>query len=176
MILKSNRFTAFLHVVVFHAVPLAVTLFLIIFNANERFYGPDGSQVSYLQFAAKVHEILMQMSIICILISYLQYLLTNRSPVPLGSLFFAHNAANAGYLFSPEFWATLTSSGFPTMMKLMFVVFVPLSILLASVVGPSSAIAMLPTFVNYTLPGYPDFALNVEAADLCPSKLSEGQC
>lgn len=56
-------------------------------------------------------------------------------------------------------------------MKMGFVVFVPASILLASAVGPASAIAMLPRLANFTIPDY-QLALDHTYNDVFPTVLN----
>jgi hypothetical protein len=57
-------------------------------------------------------------------------------------------------------------------LKMGFAVFVPASILLASAVGPASAIAMLPRLANFTLPDY-QLALDHTYNDVFPTVLNE---
>jgi hypothetical protein len=69
--------------------------------------------------------------------------------------------------------ASITTPTFQGPLKIGFVFFVPFSILLASSVGPSSAIAMLPRMVNTTTP---DFFMSFLASvdDLYPMSYSKG--
>jgi hypothetical protein len=59
----QNRARAFWHFLLFHAVPLAGAYALVVLNFQGRYWGTSGSYISFLQFVAKVHEILMQASI-----------------------------------------------------------------------------------------------------------------
>ncbi|KAK2749313.1 hypothetical protein FQN55_003639 [Onygenales sp. PD_40] len=151
--LRENRAAAVWYFLQFHAIPIAVALAFTIINIQSRYVGPDGSWANLLQFPAKVHELLMQVSISTSMVAYLQYLLTQRrSGVPFGSIFSAYNVTRLGYLLSPEFRASVTARHFDTLLKIGFVLFVPFSILLAAAVGPASAIAMTPRLVNFTVP------------------------
>ena len=150
--LSRNRARAFGHFLLFHAIPLGGAMALIILNIKARFYGSDGRWVAALQFVAKGHEMLMQFSIVTVMTAYLQYLLVHRKSVPFGALFSAYQVTQMSYLWSPEFRAAVTASGFAGSLKLQFILLVPFSMLLAAGVGPSSAIAMQPRRVNFTVP------------------------
>ncbi|EAS34724.3 uncharacterized protein CIMG_00078 [Coccidioides immitis RS] len=173
VVLARSRPKALWHFLLFHAVPLGVALFLIVFNIKTYFYGTDGSTVNLLQFAAKAHEVLMQASILTVMIAYIQYLLTNKFAIPFGAIFSVYHIGNIAYLMSPEFFASLTTPWLSVAMKIVFLLFIPFSIALASAVGPSSAIAMLPRFGNYTLPDYTDLALNLTSAELYPDVIDK---
>ncbi|KMO99895.1 hypothetical protein CIRG_00038 [Coccidioides immitis RMSCC 2394] len=173
VVLARRRPKALWHFLLFHAVPLGVALFLIVFNIKTYFYGTDGSTVNLLQFAAKAHEVLMQASILTVMIAYIQYLLTNKFAIPFGAIFSVYHIGNIAYLMSPEFFASLTTPWLSVAMKIVFLLFIPFSIALASAVGPSSAIAMLPRFGNYTLPDYTDLALNLTSAELYPDVIDK---
>ncbi len=113
-----------------------------------------------MQYVAKVHEMLMQVSLVTVLVAFLQYLLVHQAFVPLGAVFSAYQVTSLSYLWSPEFFATLSTSEFTGSVYIVFAVFVPFTILLAAAVGPSSAIAMQPRQVNFTMP---DFQVSVNA-------------
>ena len=168
--LGRNRARALGHFLLFHAIPLGGAMALIIVNIKTRFYGSDGKWIAALQFVAKAHELLMQFSVVTVMIAYLQYLLVHSKSVPFGALFSAYQVTQMSYLWSSEFRAAATASGFAGPMKFLFVLFVPFSILLAAGVGPSSAIAMQPRLVNFTVPDW-RLALNVTPDILFPNTL-----
>ncbi|KAF7182459.1 hypothetical protein CNMCM7691_002029 [Aspergillus felis] len=169
ILVRRNRSTAVRYFLQFHMIPLAAAIALIILNIQTRFLGTDSQWFSLLQFIAKFHEILMQISIATALCAYQQYLLTQpTSGVPFGAIFSAYHTTQVAYLWSPEFRASLTAPGFPLLLKMGFVVFVPASILLASAVGPASAIAMLPRHVNFSIPDY-QLALDHAYSDVFPT-------
>ncbi|KAF4224527.1 hypothetical protein CNMCM8980_007521 [Aspergillus fumigatiaffinis] len=169
ILVRRNRPTAVRYFLQFHMIPLAAAIALIILNIQTRFLGADSQWFSLLQFIAKFHEILMQISIATALCAYQQYLLTQpTSGVPFGAIFSAYHTTQVGYLWSPEFRASLTTPGFPLLLKMGFVIFVPASILLAAAVGPASAIAMLPRYVNFSIPDY-QLALDHAYSDVFPT-------
>ena len=166
--LSRNGERAFGHFLLFHAAPIGVALALIVLNTKTHFLGTNGKWLGALQFAAKAHEMLMQFSIITVMTAYLQRLLVHKRPVPFGAIFSAYQVTQMSYLWSPEFRAAVTTSGFDGKMKIGFVLFVPLSILMAAGVGPSSAIAMQARAINFTLPES-TYALNVTNEALYPT-------
>ncbi len=168
--LSRNRARAFGHFLLFHAIPLGGAIALMILNIKARFYGSDGRWIAALQFVAKAHEMLMQFSIVTVMTAYLQYLLVHRKSVPFGALFSAYQVTQMSYLWSSEFRAPVTASGFAGSLKFLFILFVPFSMLLAAGVGPSSAIAMQPRRVNFTVPSS-RLALNVPRGVLFPDAL-----
>jgi hypothetical protein len=100
IVLNRSRETAFGHFLLFHAVPLAAAMALIVINIKTRFYGVDGNWISALQFAAKAHELLMQISTGMAIVAYRQYLLTHNRAVPFGAIFSAYNITQMSYLWS----------------------------------------------------------------------------
>lgn len=172
VVVGRSRSTAFRYFIQFHLLPVTATIILIVLNIKTRFLSAQSQWSNLLQFAAKFHEILMQVSITATMIGYQQYLLTqSKSAVPFGAIFSAYYTTQIGYLWSKEFWATLTAQ-FSLLLKTSFVFFVPASILLAAAVGPASAIAMLPRFVNYTQPDYL-IGLNLTYGDIFPMELTQ---
>ncbi|EED22198.1 hypothetical protein TSTA_094440 [Talaromyces stipitatus ATCC 10500] len=153
-------------------IPVGVAVALIVLNVQSRFLGSNSEWSNLFQFIAKLHEILMQISIATAMLGYQQYLLTrSNSALPFGAIFSAYNATQVGYLWSAEFRASLTAQ-FPLLLKTGFLFFVPASILLASAVGPASAIAMLPRLVNFTIPDN-QIGLDHTYSDLFPTAFNQ---
>ncbi|KAL3707433.1 hypothetical protein TMatcc_005412 [Talaromyces marneffei ATCC 18224] len=172
-VIGRDRSTAIRYFLQFHIIPLAVAATLIVINIQSRFLGIDTQWTNLLQFIAKLHEILMQISITTAMIGYQQYLLTqSNSAVPFGAIFSAYHATQVGYLWSSEFRASVTTPRFPMLLKTGFVLFVAGSILLASGVGPASAIAMLPRLVSYRIANY-RLGLDHAYGDVFPMALTQ---
>ncbi|KAL1988865.1 hypothetical protein VTN96DRAFT_6854 [Rasamsonia emersonii] len=155
----------FLDFFLLHSIPIGVAIALIVININGNYYTYNATWIPTLQFVAKVHELLMQVSIVTVAVAY-----TGRRPLPFGAIFFAYQVTQMSYLWSPEFRAAVTASGWPAFVKVPFLLFVAFSTLLAAAVGLSSAIAMQPRPVNFTLPDY-GVALNVTSDILYPTVL-----
>ncbi|EGE02541.1 hypothetical protein TEQG_01575 [Trichophyton equinum CBS 127.97] len=171
VVLGRSRTRAVQHFLLFHIIPISGALGLIVLNVTTKFYTGDPAWIPLLQFVAKVHESLIVLSIVVAMLTYLQYLLIHRRAVPFGSIFFAHQMAHMVYLVSPEFWATLTAPEFSLLMKVVFAIAVIFSVLLASVVGPSSAIAMQPRMTNYSPPDWSGFGVDASSDYLFPNVL-----
>jgi hypothetical protein len=110
----------------------------------------------------------MQASIGVVILAYLQYLLIHKLNIPFGAVFSYYQISQLNYVWSSEFYATLTTPNFQGFLRTSFVLFIPFSILLATGVGPSSAIAMQPRLVNFTLPDQRVY-LNLTFEDLYPT-------
>jgi hypothetical protein len=72
--------------------------------------------------------------------------------VPFGAIYSAYNTTQTSYLWSREFWGAVTAPSFRGLRKFVSILFVPFSILLTAMVGPSSAIAMQPALGNFSVP------------------------
>lgn len=110
----------------------------------------------------------MQISLVTVSVALLQYLLVFENFVPFGAVFSAYQVTSLYYLWSSEFFAALTTSEFSGATFVAFAFFVPFTILLAAAVGPSSAIAMQPRQVNFTLPSY-QVSINASSEELFPA-------
>ena len=156
-----------------HLVPLAVAISLIVLNVNTQYYGLSNSWVSVLQFAAKAHEMLMQASITFAVLAYVRRALVSPGGVPFGSMFAGLQCTQISYLWSPEFWASATTTYFQGRRRLTLLTFVPFSVVLAVAVGPSSAIAMIPRPMWFPA-GRTQLWLSVPAVAIYPSRIKAG--
>lgn len=155
----------------FHFIPFNVALALVALSLRIAFAsGEDGSWSNMLQFALKAYELLMQISIGTV-VAYVEYLATQQAALLFGTIFAAYSTMRLDYLWSDEFTASLTSPGFLLSLKVAFAAFMPTSILLAAGVGPASAIAMLPRYVNFTMPTY-FTVFEQNYTELFPTKLT----
>lgn len=114
---------------------------------------PTTNVLNALQFAAKIHETMMIASLVTILLHHIRYRLLspdNRG-LPLGLITSPFRLLDITYLCSGEFWATLRNlrslrtSGFITIVLHLFL------FVLAAVLGPASAISMLPRLGEWQL-------------------------
>lgn len=138
--LHRNRKAAFLRLTV-HVVPVLAALTLIIVNAVV-IRMDKTSWYNTFQFVAKVHEIAMQASIAAIVMSYVRFTLLNSAP--FSSIFAGIQTANLSYLWSLEFLGSITAAWMSLAARALFVLVILVCFLLASTVGPSSAILMMP--------------------------------
>lgn len=92
----KDRRIALLHFVL-HIPPLAAAIALLALNGNRYFVGTSFSRSTALQFAAKLHEVLMQTSIAEILFSTVRSQVT-RGYIPLGVMLAPVYASQLHYL------------------------------------------------------------------------------
>lgn len=139
-----GRLMVLLHVLV-HLAPLGASTALVALNVRNYFIGPAFTTSSALQFVAKIHEHAMQISIAEILFTIIRHELVNGF-VPLGMLMAPLQHTQVNYLWSMEFWSTLTSyqAHHGWLRRLIYLALIPVLIALSALVGPSSAISMIP--------------------------------
>jgi hypothetical protein len=142
--LYQDRIVALIHTLP-HLVPLGGAILLLVLQWTEHLVGFALSEntSTTLQFVAKFHELLMQASITKALLCLVRTESVNRF-VPLGALSGAMQATQLSYLCSLDFLSIFKSSVIKRWRKIMFAVAIPIFILLISLVGPSSAILMIP--------------------------------
>lgn len=126
-----------------HLIPFVACTTLIILNLKTYYVGKDISTTS-LQFLAKLLELLTQASISNMALVYLRWLYLGRRPVPFGTLFAGLQITSLNYLWSLEFLGSASSNYFSGKRKFVFVVFIDCNLLLATAVGPSIAVCLIP--------------------------------
>ncbi|RBR14462.1 uncharacterized protein FIESC28_07698 [Fusarium coffeatum] len=135
------------HLALVHFPPVAITLAVLsLYIANLRWSNPTNNALNALQFAAKIHEALIIVSIGDILLGRINHHLLNKgdslplgylpSPLLLNSPFL--------YLISPELWAPILSSRGQHRTRKATGVMILLSALLCIAASPLSAITMIP--------------------------------
>ena len=166
--LHKNRVFALLRGLI-HAVPVAGALFLVTINLYQYYAGSFIKPLALYQFLAKVHEILIQGSLAAIVFSYIRHEMVLGQGVPLGALFSGLQLSQASYLWSSEFWGSLRSKSLSLGKRCSLIAVIVSAIALAAVVGPSSAILLVPRLA-YWPGGSTDIWINITADDLWPSR------
>lgn len=167
--LRKSRTAALLRGTV-HLAPVLVTISVIVLNSAGYYVGGNASWLPSLQFLAKLQEILMQASIATVVFAYIRHELISHD-MPFGALFSAVQVTTLSYLWSLELWGSLTSPHLRGRRKIVFLTFVPLSILLAACVGPSLAIALIPRHVDFPA-GRTSLWLNISQNEMFPAYLT----
>lgn len=126
-----------------HMIPLAAAITLLSFQFAKAWVGYANDYSTALQFAAKFHELVMQASLVEVLLCLIRTGMVD-SLVPLGALSGAIQATQLSYLWSLDFFSIFTSRALEGWRRVIFLVAVPTLITLISVVGPSSAVLMIP--------------------------------
>jgi hypothetical protein len=126
-----------------HLIPLCGAITLLVLNWSQYFVGPSFNLSTTLQFVAKLHEILMQTSIVEMVLCIIRTQAT-EGYIPLGALSATTQALQISYIWSIDFLGAITSPSLSGSRKVLFVILVPALIALTALVGPSSATLMIP--------------------------------
>ena len=166
---RKSRATALLRALI-HIFPVSVAMWEIVLNWNTYFVGYAIYNQAYYQFGAKAHEIAIEASLSAIIFSYVRYELMLGSGIPFGALFSGLQISQASYLWSMEFWGTVSSRTLSLKSRLRFLVVVAASVFLAATAGPSSAILLVPR-LDFWPGGSTNIWINVTSDSLWPSLL-----
>jgi hypothetical protein len=140
--IHQNRAVAAAHGLL-HVIPLSGAILLLVFHWTNQWVDEENDHSTELQFAAKLHELLMQASIAEVLLSLIRAGLINGF-VPFGTLSGAMQPTQLSYLWSLDFFSLFRSRAFQGWRRTVFVVAIPLLFALTALVGPSSAVLMIP--------------------------------
>lgn len=138
---KSRR-VAILHSAS-HLIPLAGATTLLALRWSKFWVGQEFDGTFALQFLAKLHELLMQMSLVEVLLCVIRTAAINDF-VPLGALSAFAQPTQLSYLWSIDFVSIFKSSTHRGWRKTFFILMIPVVFALITLVGPSSAILMIP--------------------------------
>jgi hypothetical protein len=136
-----------------HLVPLLGATALLILFWKKHWVGGASDNATTLQFVAKFHELLMQASLVDVLL-YIIRAQALEGYIPLGVLSGAAQAPQISYLWSLDFVSALKSPHFLLWRRIIFGISATALLFMASIVGPSSAVLMIPrpdmTYVWFT--------------------------
>lgn len=141
--IRRSQTTALLRTLI-HSIPIGVALWEVVLNWNTYYVGSYALNQVYYQLGAKVHEIMMQASLAAITFSYVRYEMALGDGLPFGALFSGLQITQVSYLWSMEFWGSLSSHAISIRRKLAMIAIITVSFTLAAAVGPSSAILLIP--------------------------------
>ena len=137
-----------------HVLPVLITLTFLTLNYIEYYIGDelagisgkDSQKLNALQFAAKLHELLINASISVVLMSYIRYELTLGHGLPFGAMLGGYEFTSLSYIWSKEFWAAITKSKayYSISRRTAVAILLFTATILASVTNPASAIIMIP--------------------------------
>ncbi|OJD29618.1 uncharacterized protein BKCO1_7600010 [Diplodia corticola] len=133
-----------------HLLPLVATSTIVFLNTGTKYVGIHVS-TTWLQFLAKFVELLAQASISGPVYMYLRHELTWSDGLPFGAIFSGLAFRNISYLWSLEFLGSISSTSFRRQGKIIFVIFTIFNILLASAIGPSIAVGLIPRTRDFTV-------------------------
>lgn len=133
-----------------HILPVLATITILSFNFTDMYWNDLGAPnqnviLDLLQYAAKIHEILIQFSLAAVVIQRIQLLLISSKGVPLGLVTAGYRLIQVGYLFSEEFWSSITTPRRSNRAGWGFLgVLIGLATIIIALAGPSSAVVMIP--------------------------------
>ena len=169
--IRRSRVTALLRTLI-HLVPIGVAIFEIVLNFKGHFVGAEFGKQSYLQFAAKAHEIAMQASIATILLSFIRYQISAGKGMPFGAVLSGLQFLQVSYLWSVELWSSILSKDFQLQKKACFAVLILICIAVAATAGPSSATLLIPRQDLWPLTSS-YLLVNASFLDLWPDRLDD---
>jgi hypothetical protein len=128
-----------------HIVPLLAAIALLVIQWINFLVAFDisGATWNALQFVAKIHEEFMIASIMEVLLHLVRTELINRF-VPLGALQAFMQEMRLSYPWTFEFWSLFKSSAIKGLRKFLIAFSIIALVVLTNLVGPSSAILMIP--------------------------------
>lgn len=142
--LYKHRTAASLHTLLY-LLPVAGATTIVVFNLTSTFVGTVNINVlTALQFAAKFLEILIQTSIAAVVLAIVRLWAFDANGLPFGGLIAPYRTQDISSLWSLEFWACLTAPSLNWRRKVWLGLVLTTAVILASVVGPASAILMIP--------------------------------
>lgn len=181
--LQQNRLSAIIKCSI-HVLPLAAALLLVIFNLKQYYIGgelagtsgQDTEKLAGLQFAAKLHELLMIASLGVIVFTKVRQELVSIRGLPYGAVFAACQIDSIATLWSMEFWAMIFDAwehkkGHAKTQKWFLVALVAVCVILGVSVGPSTAVLMRPRLDNWPSGGS-TFYIGATVDDLIPTTIS----
>ncbi len=146
-----------------HILPFAGVLALLILNFQRHYVGDVSSTTTTaIQFAAKLLEILIQSSLAAILLNLIRSQALGHASLPLGSFLAPYRMTDISYLWSLDFWGSATSRALRGWRGAAIVILVGCSVLLGALVGPASAVTMIPRLIDF--PVSLDLVLGKEAS------------
>ncbi|KAH0565862.1 hypothetical protein GP486_000740 [Trichoglossum hirsutum] len=127
-----------------HIIPVGVSVGVVMLSFVGFYYADVGTQhmnmqLGALQFAAKVHEILIAASLSTVVLHQIQTSLLGDAGVPFSLLTAGHQLER---VFRRELWTGLFGSG--GRRRPLLAALVVVAVILAATSGPASAIAMIP--------------------------------
>lgn len=177
----DNRRTILLLDLLLHLGPVTITIALIYLNVKSVYWSDveangkwQNNILNALQFAAKMHEIWIIISITAITSHFVVFFLANGKGLPFGLLGAGIQVADFSFFFRRAFWSSISHSYRRRSHKIiLFATLLIISSILASLVGPSSAIAMRPDLDLWLMPnGAYEIIFPANKTELWPETVS----
>ena len=171
IVIRKSRTTSLMRMSI-HLIPMSVALLEIILNIRGCYLGSDFDRQSYLQFAAKAHELTVQASLGAMVFSFVRHQVSLGKGMPFGAFLSSLQFSQISYLWSTEFWSSLLAKNYRLAEKLLlFIIVVPCAII-AAVAGPSSATLLIPREGIWPANPSSHFSVNATFLDIWPDRLN----
>lgn len=146
---KSRRYVGLS--VLLHILPFTSAITFIFMNMCGTFIGEVTiATVTAMQFAAKALEVLIQASLARIILDLVRTWALGPDSIPLGSLVMPYRITQISHLLSLELWGSLTAGCYARRYRRFLLAFLALAVITsASLVGPSSAVLLIPRPITY---------------------------
>lgn len=145
--LHSSHRTAILFGLL-HLLPVTVCILLVTLNFKTFFIGTVSTEgLTAFQFASKLLEVLIQASITAIVLAAVRNQVLGKSPLPFGGLIAPFRTTDLSLLWSLELWGFFTSPD--VSYRIVLCLLFPFAVVLATTIGPSSAVLMIPRPVTH---------------------------
>ena len=172
-----NRFVAALRCSI-HVIPISAAMALVIINLAQYYVGgelagpvgQDDQKLGALQFAAKLHELLMIASLATVVFTYVRREMVMGEGVPFGALSAGLEIDKASFLYSPEPCSAVWAEWQRKRKKWVLITLLFCCTLLGITVGPSSANLMRPRLQDWPAGGTM-FWVDSQADELSPDSL-----
>jgi hypothetical protein len=126
-----------------HFIPLGGAITVLALQWSKHWVGTENDDSTLLQFVAKFHELTMQASLVEVLLCVIRAEAVNGY-VPLGALSGITQPALLSYLWSLDFFSIVKTLSLCGWRRAAFLFIIPTIMILTSLVGPSTAILMIP--------------------------------
>lgn len=153
-----------------HIIPLTSAVVLVTLNLQTIDFGSvSTSMTTAIQFVAKWLEILIQSSIAAMLLDVVRHKIPGKSSLPLGVFIAPYRLTDLSYLWSLEYWGSLRAANLSKLYRALLCLGLMLAVVLASVVGPATAVAIVPR--NLELSVWKESAFFEPRMELFPEKV-----
>lgn len=137
---------------IFHLIPIAIGIGLASLNVVDHYVGSDlggpplHDSVKLVGFrvAAKMIELLCVASMARFILAFVRHELVSPRGIPFGILSSSVDFSHITYLMSHEFWSAVWVPTMQLHRRVLFVLALALSTILATLIGPTTAILLQP--------------------------------
>ena len=112
---------------------------------------------------------MIQASLAAVIFSYIRHQMVLGKGIPFGALFSGLQMNQISYLWSIEFWGSMSSNYLSVWRKIIMLLLFGFTFVLAAVAGPSSAIFLIPR-LSYWPAGSTHIWLNATFNDIWPNR------